>query len=491
MTSPDRLGWTSHGTSLAVAPDVPPATGPSADAIWRSQRDRYFLSEARTTTRITIGLGVLLHGVIVAVLWQADYPTWRIIGLSGLYLAFVAAHKLVMGCTTEPHKTASSFIQMNISAQLFVVGSAAITGGVHSPFLPSVILPAIISLLFFGPQAVSRWMALGNGLLILAMVLLPDDFVGPTLGAASYSTLVVITLAWNLFMLHLLVGKLSVIASKAGESVACLREERLSDAEAQLRRLQSVGAKVAHELKNPLASIKGLCQLVARTPESERTQERLAVVASEISRMETILGEYLSFSRPLEDIRPEPIDLAALARDVLDVLDGRAQQAGVALGIDAIPLGAAPYVTAPAVHGDPRRLKEALINLVANAIEATPSGGRVALDVRSTGDAAILEVRDTGRGIAPEHLERLGTSFFTTRPNGTGLGVVLAQGVITQHGGSLAYTSTVGKGTTVRIVLPHDAPCPELAVTADAARVPSASGRAPLAAAEAAAESPA
>ena len=89
-----------------------------------------------------------------------------------------------------------------------------------------------------------------------------------------------------------------------GESYACLREERLAEAEAQLRRLQSVGAKVAHELKNPLASIKGLCQLVARTPESERTQERLAVVASEIARMETILDEYLSFSRPLEDLKP-------------------------------------------------------------------------------------------------------------------------------------------------------------------------------------------
>ncbi|MBA2539205.1 MAG: sensor histidine kinase [Deltaproteobacteria bacterium] len=246
-------------------------------------------------------------------------------------------------------------------------------------------------------------------------------------------------------MLHLLVGKLSIVATRAGESISCLREERLSDAEARLHRLQSVGAKVAHELKNPLASIKGLCQLVARTPEGERTQERLAVVASEISRMETILGEYLSFSRPLEDIVPEAIDLTTLARDVLDVLDGRAQQAGVALSLEG---------KASAVHGDPRRLKEALINLVANAIEATPNGGTVSLRIRDASESALLEVRDTGRGIKPEDLERLGTSFYTTRPEGTGLGVVLAQGVITQHGGSLAYVSTVGKGTTATITLP-------------------------------------
>lgn len=236
-------------------------------------------------------------------------------------------------------------------------------------------------------------------------------------------------------------------ANRAGDSYECLREERVVEAEAQLRRLQSVGAKVAHELKNPLASIKGLCQLVARAPESERTQERLAVVASEISRMETILNEYLSFSRPLEDLNAEAVDLTALARDVLDVLAGRADQAGVELSLEG---------PATRVQGDPRRLKEALINIVANAIEATPDGGRVQVRVRNAGDIT-LEVKDTGRGIAPEDLERLGTSFFTTRPNGTGLGVVLAQGVITQHGGSLAYTSTVGHGTTATITLPGKA----------------------------------
>src|SRR5262249_38315714 len=152
------------------------------------------------------------------------------------------------------------------------------------------------------------------------------------------------------------------MSNKAGDSMAYLREERVSEAIAQLRRLQSVGAKVAHELKNPLASIKGLCQLVARTPESERTQERLAVLGSEISRMEAILAEYLSFSRPLEDLKPEQLDMTVLARDVIDVLAGRADQAGVTLELE----GAAANV-----QGDPRRLKEAFINLVSNAIEAT------------------------------------------------------------------------------------------------------------------------
>jgi signal transduction histidine kinase len=161
--------------------------------------------------------------------------------------------------------------------------------------------------------------------------------------------------------------------------------------------------------------------------------------------METILQEYLSFSRPLEDLRPEALDVTAIARDVLDVLAGRADQAGVTMTLDG---------GATSVHGDSRRLKEALLNLVANAIEATPSGGTVALRLRNGGGAAVLEIRDTGRGIAAEDLERIGTPFFTTRSNGTGLGVVLAQGVIQQHGGTLRYTSMLGHGTTATITLP-------------------------------------
>ncbi|HSN26079.1 MAG TPA: HAMP domain-containing sensor histidine kinase, partial [Kofleriaceae bacterium] len=363
-----------------------------------------------------------------------------------LYAGFVCLQKMTVKRTfVHPECVETSLVVTSMAAQVFVVGSASITGGVHSPFLPNLVLPAVVSLLFFGPIPTSRWIAVANALLIIAMMLLPASVVGAPMSDLHYTIAVVIGLTWSLVMLHQMAGKLAVAASRAGDSYDCLREERVAEAEAQLRRLQGVGAKVAHELKNPLASIKGLCQLVSRAPESERTQERLAVVASEIERMQTILDEYLSFSRPLEDLRPEKVDLAAIARDVLDVLAGRADAAGVTLQLDGGPTP---------VHGDSRRLKEALINLVANAIEATPNGGNVVLRLRVGNGEITLDVKDSGRGIAPEDLERLGTSFFTTRPNGTGLGVVLAQGVINQHGGTLSYASAVGQGTTATIRLP-------------------------------------
>jgi signal transduction histidine kinase len=428
--------------------------------LWRGQRNRFLIEDARTTGQWLHAFGGVVQLVMVLIFLDAGYPTWRVTAAAAVFIAFALIQKAWFRSRTSPPLDALSFdrvfIGTNLSAQTMVTVTVALTGGLHSPTVPSLLLPSVISLLFFGPHAVARWIAFASALLIVAMGLLPPALVGPVLPSGHYALALSIGLGWNLFLLHMMVGKMTRAASKAGHSMACLREERLSDAEAQLRRLQSVGAKVAHELKNPLASIKGLCQLVARTPESERTQERLAVVASEISRMETILNEYLSFSRPLEDLRPESLDVSAIARDVLDVLAGRADQAGVTLTLDG---------SATAVHGDGRRLKEALINLVANAIEATPSSGTVALRLRTSGGAApgspresghavVLEVRDSGRGIAPEDLDRIGTSFFTTRPNGTGLGVVLAQGVINQHGGTLTYSSALGHGTTATITLP-------------------------------------
>ena len=445
MTTTTRT-VTTAGTTLATDGSV--SESPRPADVWRGRRNRYFLEEARTFSRWAMLLGAFVHAALIGILAVSDYPLWRVITLAGMYIAFSICQRTFIRRAREDKCVETSFIGMNVVAQLFVMGCATLTGGVHSPFLPALVPPSIVSLLFFGPIATSRWIALSNGLLIVAMIALPASIVGPTLDSVPYTAGILLGLGWTVFMLHTLAGKLANAAIRAGDSYDCLREERVAEAEAQLRRLQSVGAKVAHELKNPLASIKGLCQLVSRAPESERTQERLAVVASEIGRMETILNEYLSFSRPLEDLNPEPFDLTAVARDVLDVLAGRADQASVVLALDG---------PATPVQGDPRRLKEALINLVANAIEATSSGGSVQLRVRTTGAGVTLEVKDSGRGIAPEDLERLGTSFFTTRPNGTGLGVVLAQGVITQHGGSLSYTSAVGQGTTATILLPGKA----------------------------------
>jgi signal transduction histidine kinase len=229
------------------------------------------------------------------------------------------------------------------------------------------------------------------------------------------------------------------------DELARARDELASDALARAESLEQIGSKVAHELKNPLTAVKALVQLGLRNPAEGSSHDRLEVVEKEVTRMQEILQNYLSFTRPLQGVNPKRVELGSLVSDTLDVLSARADHARVRL----FAQGEAT------LEADPRRLKEALLNLVANAIEATPPGGEVVVEVRPAGDDAEIVVRDTGRGMPAEVLRRIGTPFFTTRDDGTGLGVVLARSAIAQHGGSLRYESEPGKGTSVSVMLPR------------------------------------
>jgi two-component system sporulation sensor kinase B len=202
----------------------------------------------------------------------------------------------------------------------------------------------------------------------------------------------------------------------------------------------SIAASLVHELRNPLAAVKGLLELIRRGDHDERTRGRLDVVLAEVARMEDMLR-----SRTAPPA-PAMVDTGALVDDVIAVIEARAMAAGVTVHRTGAGAGAA-------VAGDRQQLKAALLNLVGNAIEATAPGGRVVITTVATGGEVAIEIADTGRGLAPDDLARLGTPFFTRRPGGTGLGVLLARATVTQHGGSLTYRSTPGMGTTARIVL--------------------------------------
>src|SRR5262249_2382386 len=184
--------------------------------------------------------------------------------------------------------------------------------------------------------------------------------------------------------------------------------------------------------------------LSARQACDPDSAEQLRVVAAEVDRMEGILREYLSFSRPFEALQPQPVALGALADEVLSLMDARAASAGVLLRRrgDAV------------IEADPRRLKDALFNLVGNAVEATGQGGKVEVQIEEAGDAARIAVRDSGRGMPPEVLQRIGTPFFTTRDEGTGLGVVVARATFAARGGRLVSPSEPGQGTTAVGPLP-------------------------------------
>ncbi len=219
------------------------------------------------------------------------------------------------------------------------------------------------------------------------------------------------------------------------------------DALARTRDVDQMDMKVVHELKNSLTAVKALVQLGSRNPAEAASHERLVLVDRELTRMQETLQRYLSSGRPLEEIRPARIDLGLLVSDTLLLLSAQANDARVKLFSHGNAIA----------EGDPHRLREALVNLITNAIEATPPGGEVVVSVRACSNQVEVVVRDTGRGMPAETLHRLGTPFFTTREDGTGLGVVLARAVIALHGGALHYESEPGKGTTVRATLPSRA----------------------------------
>jgi len=208
--------------------------------------------------------------------------------------------------------------------------------------------------------------------------------------------------------------------------------------------MEAMGAQVAHEIKNPLTAIKGLSDLLAEGATIPADRKKLEVMSGEVARIERILQDYLSFSRPLGELTRESVDVADTLRSFEGLLGHRAERAGVSLDLAGDALVA---------RVDARRVKEAVLNLVLNAFEATERGGTVRVSWARAGGAVEVTVEDSGRGMSDAVARRAGEAFFTTREGGTGLGVRLARRVAEEHGGSLVFESESGKGTRARLTL--------------------------------------
>ena len=243
----------------------------------------------------------------------------------------------------------------------------------------------------------------------------------------------------------------SFLYERVALELASRREELCYESEDRTRSLEAIAARMAHEVKNPLAAIKGLSAHMARQATDPKAAERLAIVASEADRLKEIVDGFLSFSRGLDEMKVAPMRPFELAHELSVLLEVRAAEAGVTLevtGNQELELNA-----------DRRKLRQVLLNLVLNALQASPRGKTVWIDVAgpSCGMGATVRVIDQGAGMSPEVVERIRRPYYTTREGGTGLGVVVARALVEQHGGVLQYDSKPGKGTTVTIELPASA----------------------------------
>lgn len=389
---------------------------------------------------------------LCAALWHIGFPAWRVAVLVGTLLVLVGAH--LRQRLADPRCLPEGDGRIPFALVLL---ATAITGGLKSPLLIGVTGN------FSGVLLRCGWTARTRTLLAIflggaaVMAVAPAGLTGPPIPDPTYTVTVLVVLVVSVGLNTDYMVMAMTTAKQAIQQLLRARDDTASHALARAAELERISSHLSHELKNPLGAIKALVQLSARSAQDADTRVRLEVVEGEVERMQSILQGYLSFSRPLESLRPEPLRLEALADDVLAVLEARAEEAGVALR----------RVGEARLTGDGRRLKEALLNLVANAIEATPPGGEVTLRVGAGDGTARIAVHDTGPGMAPEVLARLGTPFFTTREQGTGLGVLLARGVFAQHGGTLEYASVPGRGTVATGTLPVE-PCEEACVGARA-----------------------
>jgi signal transduction histidine kinase len=217
----------------------------------------------------------------------------------------------------------------------------------------------------------------------------------------------------------------------------------------RLAALGRITAGVAHEVKNPLNSMRlWLENLKESLPadQDSNAQQAVNVLDKEIDRLDAVVKRFLDFTRPME-IRLEATQLSQLLPEVLEIARPQLQKANIQLA-QLLP------IDVPEVYVDRALLKQAVLNLVLNAAEAMPNGGQLRLVLSRRGEMAEITVTDTGKGIAPENKQKIFQLFFTTRPGGSGIGLASAFRIVQLHNGSIDFTSEVGRGTTFRIELP-------------------------------------
>jgi signal transduction histidine kinase len=231
--------------------------------------------------------------------------------------------------------------------------------------------------------------------------------------------------------------------------------ERISTQLQVSERMSAIGrimSGVAHEVKNPLNSMRlWLESLREHLPaDEELPQHALQVLDSEIDRLDTVVKRFLDFTHPVE-LHPEETQLADLIDEVVRVARPQIERAKIAVETT--------YAKAlPAARVDRDLIRQALLNLVLNAVQAMPEGGQLTLTLERHGDMAEIQVKDTGVGISPEHRNRIFQLFFTTRPGGSGIGLASTFRTVQLHNGAIDFETEMGHGTSFRIELPLERP---------------------------------
>ena len=231
-----------------------------------------------------------------------------------------------------------------------------------------------------------------------------------------------------------------------------MHRTQMSRAE-HLATLGELATGLAHEIRNPLAGIAGVIEIIGRDlPVTSPARDMVKDVRQEINQINRILTDLLETARP-----HPPMMMRSNLNTTVEHAVMLARQQVLSQPIK-IELQQAPDLRE--VEHDSDRIHQVLLNLLLNAVQAMDGAGKVRVEIGSKEDCARVTVSDTGRGIPEEHLAHIFRPFYTTRGNGTGLGLSLARRIVEDHHGRINVTSVVGKGTRFEVLIPFDAPAP-------------------------------
>jgi signal transduction histidine kinase len=217
------------------------------------------------------------------------------------------------------------------------------------------------------------------------------------------------------------------------------------------QRLAALGrltSGVAHEVKNPLNAMMIHLELLKERLDAppQDVQQSLDVIGGEIRRLDRVVQGFLHFMRPHE-LHLKPIDVVTLLQSAVVLVEAEWQSRGICFAIEVAP-------ALPVVEGDEELLRQVLLNLIQNSCQAMPRAGVVTVGARAEDHTLLIEVTDEGVGIAPEEVERIFSLYYTTKTDGTGIGLSLVYRIVQMHDGSIDVRSELGRGTTMTIRLP-------------------------------------
>jgi two-component system NtrC family sensor kinase len=349
---------------------------------------------------------------------------------------------------------------ISLMESLFIALLCYFDAGLESAFRNYYILSLICCAIRYSPGTTYVTFALHSISYLLLFLALPHGD-GRSLATLVLTLVILGWVTWASTALARLlkrVGEHLSDLNRALEENRARLEERIAERTRELQESQAhvlhqekmaafglLAAGIAHEVGNPLASISSLVQMLQRRGPDDYTRDKLDLVSGQLARIQTTLRELVNFSRPASSTRSR-VNIAGVVQEALDIAKyyKRTKARPIAMDVPG---------ELPAVIGMRDQLVQVVLNLVLNAIDAIENGGQVSLGARVDGGDVVLTVSDTGTGIAAEHAGKLFQPYFTTKQDGTGLGLFVSRQLVEEHGGSV--TVVAGRaGTAFEVRLP-------------------------------------